>query len=100
MPNSDACLIELVVSRPALASPMIFAFELCACNRNDEKSEEFKGMRQGGGLGPHSLELLRFRFRALRLQQERREIGGVQGNADRAHHPAPLFPDEIASAFL
>jgi hypothetical protein len=26
MPNSDACLIELMVSPPALASPMIFAF--------------------------------------------------------------------------
>jgi len=38
-------LIELVVSSPALARPMIFAFELCACSRNEEKSDEFKGMR-------------------------------------------------------
>ena len=38
MPNSCACLIEFVVSPPALASPMILAFEACACNRNDEKS--------------------------------------------------------------
>ena len=39
MPNSAACLIELVVSAPALARPMILAFEACACSRNDEKSE-------------------------------------------------------------
>ena len=42
MPNSAACLIELVVSRPALARPMIFAFELCACSRKEEKSDEFR----------------------------------------------------------
>jgi hypothetical protein len=38
MPNSAACLIALVVSPPALARPMIFAFECCACSRNEEKS--------------------------------------------------------------
>src|ERR1700687_3953829 len=38
MPNSAACLIELMVSPPALASPMILAFDACACSRNDEKS--------------------------------------------------------------
>src|SRR5438034_1932464 len=38
MPNSAPCLIELMVSPPALASPMILAFEDCACSRNDEKS--------------------------------------------------------------
>ncbi len=38
MPNSEACLIELIVSPPALARPMICAFEACACSRNDEKS--------------------------------------------------------------
>jgi ABC-type branched-subunit amino acid transport system substrate-binding protein len=38
MPNSAACLMELMVSPPALASPMIFAFDCCACSRNDEKS--------------------------------------------------------------
>ena len=41
--ESAACLIELVVSSPALASPMIFAFELCACSRKDEKSDELRG---------------------------------------------------------
>ena len=33
VPNSAACLIELMVSPPALASPMIFAFDCCACSR-------------------------------------------------------------------
>src|SRR6516225_5280525 len=45
MPNSDACLIELMVSPPALASPMIFAFEAFACSRNDEKSVPGNGWR-------------------------------------------------------
>jgi hypothetical protein len=44
MPNSAARSIELVVSRPASASPMIFAFELCA-RSNVEKSDEFRRMR-------------------------------------------------------
>src|SRR5690349_10672414 len=39
MPNSAACLIELIVSPPALASPITLAFDDCACNRKDEKSE-------------------------------------------------------------
>src|SRR5258707_4512048 len=43
MPNSAACLIALVVSPPALASPITFAFEDCACSRNDEKSEVLSG---------------------------------------------------------
>src|SRR5260370_40656662 len=43
MPNSDACLIALVVSPPALASPTTFAFEDCACSRKDEKSDELIG---------------------------------------------------------
>ena len=38
MPNSAACLIELMVSPPAFARPMIFAPEDCACNKNAEKS--------------------------------------------------------------
>ena len=38
MPNSAACLIALMVSPPALASPMTLAFDACACSRNDEKS--------------------------------------------------------------
>src|SRR5690242_2453270 len=43
MPNSAACLIELIVSPPALASPMTFAFEVCACSRKDEKSDVLSG---------------------------------------------------------
>ena len=43
MPNSAACLIELVVSPPALARPMILALEACACSRKDEKSEVLSG---------------------------------------------------------
>src|SRR5882757_4828518 len=38
MPNSAACLIELMVSPPALARPITLAFEVCACSRNEEKS--------------------------------------------------------------
>src|ERR1700722_691415 len=37
-PNSAACLIELMVSPPALARPITFARDACACNRNEEKS--------------------------------------------------------------
>ena len=33
IPNSFACLIEFTVSAPALARPMIFAPEACACRR-------------------------------------------------------------------
>ena len=43
MPNSAPCLIALMVSPPALASPMILAFEACACSRNDEKSALLSG---------------------------------------------------------
>src|SRR6478672_5799214 len=45
MPNSDACLIELMVSPPALARPMTLAFDDCACSRNDEKSAVLIGAR-------------------------------------------------------
>src|SRR6478752_1229843 len=38
MPNSAPCLIELIVSPPALASPMTLALEDCACSKNDERS--------------------------------------------------------------
>src|ERR1044071_8427664 len=38
MPNSAACLIELMVSPPALARPITLAFDDCACSRNEEKS--------------------------------------------------------------
>src|SRR4029453_7376469 len=43
IPNSAACLIALVVSPPALASPMTLAFDACACNRKEEKSEVLIG---------------------------------------------------------
>src|SRR5919206_2534883 len=39
MPNSEACLIELMVSPPALDRPITLAFDACACSRNDEKSD-------------------------------------------------------------
>ena len=45
MPNSAACLIEFVVSPPALARPMIFAFDDCACSRNELKSWLLSGTR-------------------------------------------------------
>src|SRR5215468_613626 len=43
MPNSAACLIELIVSPPALARPTTLAFDDWACSRNDEKSFVFSG---------------------------------------------------------
>jgi len=45
MPNSEAALIELMVSPPAFARPITFAFEVCACSRNEEKSEVLSGWR-------------------------------------------------------
>src|SRR6476619_6102984 len=45
MPNSDVCLNELIVSAPALASPMILAFDACAFSRNEEKSVAGNGWR-------------------------------------------------------
>src|SRR6187455_3679685 len=45
MPNSAACLIELMVSPPALARPTILALDDCACSRNDEKSCVLSGWR-------------------------------------------------------
>ena len=44
MPNSPACLIALMVSVPALASPITLAPEPCAWSRNDEKSEVGNGV--------------------------------------------------------
>ena len=44
MPNSLAALIELVVSPPALARPMILALEACACSTKDDRS----GVASGG----------------------------------------------------
>ena len=47
-PNSPACLIELMVSPPALAKPTTLAPEPCACSRKDEKSVvPGKGMPHG-----------------------------------------------------
>src|ERR1700729_3634785 len=43
MPNSAPCLMELIVSPPALARPITLAFDACACSRNDEKSLVFSG---------------------------------------------------------
>src|SRR5215471_15277857 len=43
IPNSAPCLIELIVSPPALARPMILAFDDCACSRNEEKSLVLSG---------------------------------------------------------
>src|ERR1700732_56128 len=45
IPNSAPCLIELMVSPPALARPMILAFDDCACRRKEEKSFVFSGWR-------------------------------------------------------
>src|ERR1022692_581530 len=45
MPNSDACLIELMVSPPALASPMTLALDGWACSRNEEKALGLSGTR-------------------------------------------------------
>src|SRR5262245_44637286 len=45
MPNSAACLIELMVSPPALARPTTLALDACACSRNDEKSLVLSGTR-------------------------------------------------------
>ena len=42
-PNSFAALIALMVSPPALARPMICAFEACAWSMYEEKSEAFSG---------------------------------------------------------
>src|SRR5207253_10554988 len=56
-PNSAACLIELMVSLPALARPMILALEACACSRNDEKSVPGNGWRTINRSEEHTSEL-------------------------------------------
>ena len=38
MPNSAACFTALMVSPPALASPITLALEFCACSRSEAKS--------------------------------------------------------------
>src|SRR3954451_15739715 len=45
MPNSEADLIELMVSPPALARQITLALEVCACSRNEEKSLALSGWR-------------------------------------------------------
>src|SRR3569833_2446637 len=52
LPNSAACLLELIVSPPALASPITFAVDDCSCSKNDEKSAVFSGGRAGPTAGP------------------------------------------------
>ena len=52
MPNSDACLIVLTVSPPALASPITLAPEACACSRKEEKSWPGKGWRTAPSTSP------------------------------------------------
>jgi hypothetical protein len=44
-PNSCACLSELLVSLPPLASAITSAPDACACRRNDEKSDVLVGCR-------------------------------------------------------
>src|SRR5215475_3635410 len=44
-PNSAACLIELMVSPPALARPITLARDDWACSKNDEKSLVLMGTR-------------------------------------------------------
>ncbi|MCY1308355.1 hypothetical protein D9M70_583570 [compost metagenome] len=45
MPNSNACLMLLMVSPLPLARPMTWALEACACSRNEEKSALAIGWR-------------------------------------------------------
>src|SRR5262249_33236611 len=95
MPNSDACLIELIVSAPALASPMILAFEACACSRKEEKSVPGKG----GRTFPSTLPHLSWTVGALSGGGGgRMEWGAVR----KTHVPPPVltiaFPVPLASA--
>src|SRR5581483_6446671 len=57
MPNSAPCLIELMVSPPALASPMIFALERMAecIIGGDEEPSVAAGLHQrlAGAVGEH-----------------------------------------------
>jgi hypothetical protein len=52
MPNSEACLIEAMVSAPALARPMICAPEDCALSRKDDKSPPGNGCRTAPTTSP------------------------------------------------
>ena len=63
MPNSAACLIELVMSLPPLTSPTILARELCACRRKEAESVVPSGWRtlptarldEAGGIALHRM---------------------------------------------
>src|SRR3546814_5702355 len=45
IPNSAACLIELIVTVPALAKPMTWEPDPCAWSRKEEKSDVLIGTR-------------------------------------------------------
>src|ERR1700678_1012087 len=45
IPNSPACLIELMVSPPALARPITLALDALACSKKEEKSLVLIGTR-------------------------------------------------------
>ncbi len=74
MPNSAPCLIELMVSPPALARPMTLAFDDCACSRNEEKSV---GVERDADLAEHLAAIgfdhrARYRVRAHDRRRNRR----------------------------
>ena len=110
MPNSAACLIELVVSPPALARPMILAFDACACSRNDEKSCVLSGCAD---LAQHLAAVLQHdRFGVALERVAERIVGGQEeprvaaGLHDRAagavgEHPGVVGPvDRVRRARL
>ena len=76
MPNSAACLIELVVSPPALASPMILAFDACACSRNER---EVLRVERCADLAQHLAAVLQHDGFGVALQrQPERVVGGQE----------------------
>ena len=110
MPNSDACLIELMVSPPALARPMILAFDDCACSRNDEKSVPVKRVAH---LAEHLAAVLQHHRLGVALERVAEGVVGGQeepgvaaGLDDRAagavgEHPGVVGPvDGVGRAGL
>ena len=91
MPNSAACLIELMVSPPALARPMICAFEACACSRNEEKSVAVERMTH---LAQHLAAVRLDDRRGVALQ---RVAEGVVGGEEEPGLAAGLH-DRLAGA--
>src|SRR5262245_47204615 len=74
MPNSAACLTELMVSPPALASPMTLALEAWACSRNEEKSVPGERMTH---LAEHLAAVSHHHFGGVTLERlAERIIGG------------------------